>query len=63
MQLYLKKAQVFSCEYCAMLKKTYFEEHLCTAACNYGNLAMFFEKISYTEYKKSTTLSRVSLLF
>ena len=33
------------------------------AASYYVNLALFFEKICYTEYKKSTILSRVSLLF
>ena len=46
---FLIKLQVFSCEYCAILKNIYSEEHLCTAASNYGNWAMFFEKICYTE--------------
>ena len=46
---FLIKLQVFSCEYCAILKNIYFEEHLCTAAFNYDNWAMFFEKICYTE--------------
>ena len=54
---------MFSCEYCAILKKTYFEEHLWTGASSYGNFAMFFEKICFTEYEKSTIMSRVSLLF
>ena len=46
-----------------ILKNTHFEEHLCTVASNYGNLAMFFEKICHTEKKRSTILSRVNLLF
>ena len=32
-----------------ILKNTYFEEHLFMAVSNYGNFAMFFEKICYTE--------------
>ena len=54
---------MFSYEYCAIFKSTYFEEHLSTAAFNYDNLAMFFKKICYSEWKKSTILSRASLLF
>ena len=39
---------MFSCEYCAVRKKTYFEEHLCTAAPNHDNLAMFgYENLLY----------------
>ena len=55
--------QMFSYEYCAIFKSTYFEEQLTTAAFNYDNLAMFFKKICYSEWKKSTILSRASLLF
>ena len=37
--------QGFSCEYCAIFKNNFFEEHLSTVASNYDNLAVFFEKI------------------
>ena len=66
-QLYQKETptQVFSCEYCTVFKMTCFEEHLYTAAVfNYGNMyGYIIEKICCTEFKKSTILSRVSLLF
>ena len=44
---------MFSCEYC-----TIFE-----AASNYGSLIVFLENICYSEQKKSTILSKVSLQF
>ena len=37
---------MFSFEYWAIFKNTFFEEQLSTAASIYGNLAMFFEKIA-----------------
>ena len=40
---------VFSYEYFNILKNTYFEEHLWTAASNYGNLDNFFDKIYLVE--------------
>ena len=52
---------MFSYEYFEILKNTYFEEHLWTAASNYGNLDNFFEKIYLVE--ESAILSRVNLLF
>ena len=39
---------MFSYEYYDILKNAYFEEHLWTAASNFGSLGMFFEEICYT---------------
>ena len=53
--------QVFSYEYSEILRNTYFEEDLWTAASNYGDLDNFVEKIYLAE--DPTTPSRVNLLF
>ena len=47
--LFNKVAGMKVCEYCAILKKSYFEEHLYIAVSNYSDLAMFLEKIFYNE--------------
>ena len=54
---------MFSCEYCAIFKNTFLEEHVSTVAFNYANMGTLFEKICYTDWKKSTILVKVSLLF
>ena len=70
LQLYSKETatQVFSCEYCAILKNTYFEEHLWTAAFNFGNLTVFrknvlywVEEINYAQYGKQPILSKCKI--
>ena len=59
LKLYQKETlpQAFSCKYRAILKKTYFEEDLCMAAFNYGNLAMFFRE-NFSEQGKLASLSK-----
>ena len=47
--------------YFKILKNTYFEEYLWTAASNYGNLDNFFEKLTLVE--ETAILSRVNFLF
>ena len=44
---YLVKLWIFSCEYCAIFKNTYFEEQLSTAASNYDYFAVFRESVQY----------------
>ena len=39
--------QVFSCEYCEILKNTYFEEHLPTATFLHGAIARDFETCDF----------------
>ena len=38
---------MFSCEYRAIFKNTYFEEQLSTAASNYDYFAVFRESVQY----------------
>ena len=41
--------EVFSCEYCKILKKTYFQEHLQTIAFLYGTVAHESETYDFTK--------------
>ena len=48
LQLYLKKAQVFSCEICEIFKNSYFEAHLRTTASGFGRRAInLAQKINF----------------